>query len=189
MSGSPPTSHAVPQLETARLMLRAHQREDLPAYAAMWGDPEVVRYIGGKASTTEESWWRILGHLGHWAIMGYGYWALVERASGRLVGEAGFGNFKRDSDPSFQGLPEAGWVLAPWAHGAGFATEAAGAVVAWGDRHLPRDHSFCLIDPDHGASIRVAQKLGYQATGMTTYKGDACILFRRNRPERIGPAS
>ncbi len=181
MSETAPTAFAAPALETDRLVLRGHRADDLAAYAALWGDPEVVRFIGGKPSSVEESWWRILGHLGHWATMGYGYWALVEKASGRMIGEAGFGNFKRDSDPPFKGLPEAGWVLAPWAHGKGYATEAAAAVLAWGDRRLAADHSLCIIDPDHAASIRVAQKLGYQATGMTTYKGDACILFRRNR--------
>ncbi|GAB5470781.1 MAG: GNAT family N-acetyltransferase [Rhodospirillales bacterium] len=185
LSETTPTFSAIPRLETERLVLRGHRAADFAESAAIWSDPGVVRYIGGNPSTAEEAWWRILGHLGHWSVMGFGYWALVERKSGRLAGEVGFGSFKRDSDPPFEGLPEAGWVLAPWAQGAGFATEALRAILSWGDANLAADRTICFIDSDHAASIAVARKGGYQAAGMVTYKGDACILFQRKRPNPL----
>jgi len=43
----------VPTLETERLKLRAHRLEDFVHCAAMWADPEVTRYIGGKPYTEE----------------------------------------------------------------------------------------------------------------------------------------
>ena len=40
-----------PPLDTLRLSLRAHATTDLAECAALWADPAVVRYIGGKPST------------------------------------------------------------------------------------------------------------------------------------------
>src|SRR5262245_47469463 len=126
----------IPTIETARLRLRGHRVEDLGDCAAMWGDAAVVRHISGRPSSTEDSWERILRYAGLWALLGYGYWAVEEKASGRFVGDVGFADFKRAVQPSFAGAPEIGWVLATWAHGRGFATEAVRAAVAWGDRHF-----------------------------------------------------
>lgn len=172
-------STAAPVMETARLRLRGHRIEDLGDVAAMWGDPEVVRHIGGRPFSTEESWSKILRYAGLWPLLGYGYWAIEERASGRFVGEAGFADFRREIEPSFDGMPEAGWVLASWAHGKGFATEAVSAAVAWADRHLGGRQTACIIVPAHAASIRVAEKCGYREFVRATYKGHETVMFRR----------
>jgi RimJ/RimL family protein N-acetyltransferase len=159
--------------------MRGHRAEDLDASAAMWGDPIVVRYIGGRPSTREEAWSRVLRYAGHWCLLGFGYWAMEEKASGRFVGEVGFADFKRDITPSFEGTPESGWALAPWAHGKGYATEALGAALAWGDSNFPSKGTVCLIDEGNEASVRVATKCGYAESARTTYKGASGVVFRR----------
>jgi len=169
----------VPIIETARLRLRGHRVEDFGDCAAMWGDPAVVRHIGGRPFTAEETWGKILRYAGLWSLLGFGYWAIEEKGSGRFVGEVGFADFKREIEPSFAGAPEIGWALASWAHGSGFATEAVGAAVAWGDEHLAVARTVCLIDPNNLASIRVAAKCGYREFARTTYKDHPTILFRR----------
>ncbi len=117
----------VPVLETERLRLRGHRVNDFANCAAMWADPVVVRHTVGKPLTEEESWRRLLGYVGHWAVMGFGFWVAEEKATGRFVGEIGFVDYKRDLRPSLKGVPEIGWVLASHAHGKGFATEAVRA--------------------------------------------------------------
>lgn len=62
----------MPTLRTERLVLRGHRREDLGDCAAMWADPEVTRYLGGRPFSEEEVWGRLLRYVGHWAIMGFG---------------------------------------------------------------------------------------------------------------------
>jgi RimJ/RimL family protein N-acetyltransferase len=113
-----------PSFDTDRLSLRRHRREDFDECAAMWADPEVTRHIGGRPFTGEEVWTKLLRYVGHWSVLGFGYWVVRERATGRFVGEVGFADFKRDMIPSIAGVPEVGWVLAPWSRGRGFATEA-----------------------------------------------------------------
>jgi RimJ/RimL family protein N-acetyltransferase len=168
----------VPVIETGRLRLRGHAAADFDAVAAMWAEPAVVRFIGGRPSTREESWARLLRYPGHWALMGFGYWLIEEKASGRFVGEGGFSDFKREIEPAFD-APEQGWALASWAHGKGYAHEAVSAMIAWGQRHFGRSDFVCMIAPENAPSLKLADKLGYREYARADYKGAPSILLRR----------
>ncbi len=113
---------SVPELETDRLILRPHVREDFDESYALWSDETVTRFIGGKPFSREEVWSRLLRYAGHWALLGYGYWVIREKNSGRFVGEIGFADYQRDIEPPL-GAPEIGWALMPSMHGIGYATE------------------------------------------------------------------
>jgi RimJ/RimL family protein N-acetyltransferase len=169
-----------PVIETARLQLRPHRLEDFAACAAMWADPNVTRYIGGRPFTQEEVWARLLRYAGHWTLLGFGYWAVVEKATGEFIGEIGFADFQRDLNPPLT-HPEAGWVLASRVHGQGYATEGIAAAIAWGDQNFKLSQTVCIIDPDNLPSIRIATKFGYREFHRPTYKGQPIILFARER--------
>lgn len=171
---------AAPAIETERLLLRGHEVSDFEGSLALWTDHEVTRFIGGKPSTREEVWSRLVRYVGHWALMGFGYWAITEKATGRFMGEVGFADFKREIEPSLEGIPEIGWVIAPHGHGRGYATEAARAAVAWGDAHFDSARTACIIAPENGPSIRVAEKCGYREFSRTTYKDKPTIMFVRD---------
>ena len=113
-----------PVIETERLRMRGHRRGDFDSCFRLWSDPGVTRYISGQPCSREEVWARFLRYVGHWSLLGYGYWVVEDRASGSFLGEAGLADFKRGIGPGFDGAPEIGWVLAPAAQGAGVATEA-----------------------------------------------------------------
>ena len=179
MPGREDDSSSIPPIETDRLTFRGHRLDDFAESAAMWSDPDVTRWIGGRPCSEEETWARLLRYAGHWSLMGFGYWAVREKASGRFVGEVGFADFRREIRPSIAGLPELGWVLAPWSHGRGFATEAALAALDWGETHFGATRTVCLIRPENIASLRVAEKCGYDEADRTTYKDQPTILFHR----------
>ncbi len=168
-----------PRVDTPRLVLRGHRPEDLAPCAAMWGDPQVTRHIGGRPSSEEEVWSRILRYAGHWALFGFGFWAIEDRASGRFVGDVGLADFKREGLPSFDGAPEVGWALAPWAHGRGLATEAVTAALAWHEARTGHLRTVCMIDPGNAPSIRVAEKAGFRPWRPAVYKGQPTLLFER----------
>lgn len=170
---------SVPIIETDRLILRAHGLDDFPALAAMWGDPAIARYIGGKPSTREECWARLLRYAGHWELLGFGFWAVQMKEDSRLVGDVGFANWEREISPSLEGLPEGGWVFSREAHGRGIATEAVEAALAWMDGHLGAKSTACIIGPENAASIRVAEKVGYREFARSEFKGSQVIQFRR----------
>ncbi len=148
----------------------------------MWGDPRVTRFIGGKPSTAPESWSRLLRYRGLWPVLGYGYWCVRERRSGRYVGDVGFADFRRGIVPSIDGIPEAGWAIAPSAAGQGFATEALRAALAWLDGNVAAPRSLCLIAAENEASAHVARKAGYQPSGEVTAGDQMIPLWSRMRP-------
>ncbi len=170
---------ATPVIETTRLILSGHSLDDFGDCAAMWADPEVTRHIGGRPFSREEVWTKLLRYVGHWALLGFGYWVIRERASGRFVGEIGFADFKREIEPSLDGAPELGWALARSAHGRGLATAAVTAALTWAATRFASTRTVCLIDPENLPSIRVAEKCGFKEFARTTYKGGPTILFER----------
>jgi RimJ/RimL family protein N-acetyltransferase len=169
----------VPVIETARLRLRGHRIDDFADSAAMWSSAEVTRYIGGRPFTAEEVWTRLLRYVGHWQCLGFGYWVIEDAATRQFLGELGFADYKRDITPSFNDTPEAGWALAPHAHGKGYATEALSAIVRWGDKHFQGALTACMINPQNTQSIRVAEKCGYKRTNETTYHGAPVLIYAR----------
>jgi RimJ/RimL family protein N-acetyltransferase len=176
-------------ITTPRLHLRRHRLDDFASTLALWSDPAVTRYIGGKPSTEEECWSRFLRYAGHWDFMQFGYWVVEELGTGEFVGELGFADFRRDIVPSLAGTLELGWVLGPRFHRRGLATEGALAALSWADTHFPTTRTACIIDPENLASIRVAEKCGFREIARTTYKTSPTIVYERMRATPPSPSA
>ena len=160
----------IPTLTTERLVLRAFEDGDLDAFAAIWADEETTRFTGG-VKTRAETWLKIAGYLGHWALRGYGQWAVVETASSRLVGRCGLWN------PAGWPELEVGWTLARGAWGRGYATEAGRAAVEWARSSLGLTRIASCIVPANDRSIAVAERLGMTFDRMDEFPdgGDAAV--------------
>ncbi len=170
----------VPILETARFRLRSATRADFDAYAAMWADERVTQFIGGKARTRTESWGKYLAIPGLWALMGYGYWVFADRTDDRYVGCGGLSWFDRGV-AQLEGVPEAGWAIAPDFWGQGVASEVMAAALTWADDGLAAPEVRCIIDPGNGASERVAAKLGFAVIGQADLEPDPVNVYARRR--------
>lgn len=169
----------IPTLETSRLRLRGHNLDDFANSEALWAHPVTYKFISGKPSTRQQSWARFLAYKGLWATRGYGYWLVEEKATGKYVGEMGFGDFKRDMEPRKENLPEAGWVVHPDHHGKGYAEEAFKCALDWLDKTTNEKLSFCIIDRVNDRSIKLASKLGYVETGIANFAGSEVVVFER----------
>lgn len=166
-------------LETERLIMRPPELGDFDDSYAMWSEEVVTRHITGRPSTLAEAWARLMRSAGHWTLLGFGFWVVRDKESGKFVGEVGFGQFKREMEPSLGTTPEIGWVLAPAAHGQGYATEAVRAALAWASLRWPDAETACIISPENSASLRVAKKCGYLESEQTSYLDHATIILRR----------
>jgi RimJ/RimL family protein N-acetyltransferase len=167
----------VPRLRTDRLLLRGWRQSDFEAYAAMSADRDVMRYIGGVLDRAQ-SWRAMALHAGHWALRGYGNWAVERKLDGALIGRCGLWN-----PEGWPGL-EIGWKLARDAWGQGFATEAAHAAIDWAWTELEALRLISLIHPDNERSIRVAERLGLRRLRDETLNGDRVLVFGIDRPRR-----
>jgi RimJ/RimL family protein N-acetyltransferase len=168
---------AVPVIETARLRLRGHRHDDLPHCVAMWSDPIVTRFIGGVPSGEQRTWARLLAYVGHWVLMGFGYWVIEERETSKFVGEIGFADFKREGAALLRAGPELGFALAPSFHGKGYATEAVRAALAWVNECLPRGQCMCLVDAENAASLRILGNVGFEVLERNSLNGRQVIYL------------
>lgn len=169
----------IPLIETDRLILRGYVRDDFEDYVALRRDPEVARFTGGVPRKASDIWGRFLGIAGNWAIEGFGQWAVIRRADGRLIGQTGIFRAMRGLGAEFDAAPEAGWVLAGAAHGQGYGAEAVDAAHRWFDasRHAGPLHA--MIEPENAASFRIAERFGYRRGREAEYEGAAVVLMRR----------
>lgn len=164
-------------LDTPRLRLRPFVQGDLDAYAAICADAEVMRYIGtGETVSRADAWRQMAIFLGHWALLGYGMWALEEKETGAFVGRVGF--LHPPDWPDF----ELGWTLARAAWGRGYATEAAARALDYAWRELRRARVVSLIRPANERSVRVALRLGAQRAGEVLLRGSPAELYEHRRP-------
>ena len=144
---------ASPRIETERLVLRPPLPRDFAGWAALMGDPESARFIGGYQPPAM-AWRSFLTLVGAWQVQGFGMFSVVERDSGAWIGRVG------PWHPLGWPGTEVGWGLLRSAWGKGYAREAATATIDWAFEHLGWDEVVHCIAPENAASIRLAERLG-----------------------------
>ena len=149
-------------LETERLVLREWTMEDAPALLRILGDAEVMRYLGdGKAfAEIEQARAWLAGVTAFQQERGYARWAVVEKASGEIIGSCGYGRVYGGPEIDF------GYVIARPFWGRGYATEAAAACLRYGFEKLRFAEVAAVVTPEHGASRRVLEMVGFRYQGL-----------------------
>ena len=176
-------------LETKRLILRLPLADDVPELAEMHADPDVMRYLmitrtvdrpttGARNPVDLVAAWRTTALLlGHWQLLGYGQWVVVEKQSSRIVGRTGLWH-----SPDWPGL-ELSWMTSRGHWGKGFATEAALAARDYAFTVVGADRVISLIHPENAASIRVALKLGERFEREHSLEGHTSHLYGVNKSD------
>ena len=164
--------------ETERLFLRPPLPSDLEVFVEIHEDPEVMRHMVtiGQAGGRAAGWRTLALLLGHWHLLGYGQWTVIEKATREIIGRAGLWN-----PEGGLGL-EVGWVNRQSKWGRGFATEAARAAVTHGFETVGADHLISLIRPDNVRSIRVAEKIGETFERHEKQDGVDVLVYGIRRP-------
>jgi ribosomal-protein-alanine N-acetyltransferase len=142
-------------IETARLRMRPWNLPgDEEAAAELFCDADLMRYIPVGAQPAERVAGIVQRMIDNAQRDGFGLLALVEKESGRVVGECGLAHIPDTRDI------EIAWFLARSAWRNGYATEAARAILtyAFAQLHIPR--VYALIDRENARSIAVANRLG-----------------------------
>ena len=168
------------RLGTERLLLRPLSPDDVDALAAFYADPEVMRYMGGRALGRKESEESITRMIRWFEADGFGQLAVVRKQDGELLGRCGIliwetAPWKPTAKTEAQ-IPtetEIGYALGRKHWGRGYATEAATAVRDYAYGKLGEGRLIALIQGGNDASKRVAEKLGM------AYERDVQLKFAR----------
>lgn len=148
-------------LSTRRLLLREMTDEDFPALCRMLQDPEVM-YAYAHAFPEEEAWEWLRRQQERYARDGIGLWALVEKATGEMVGQCGLTWQDCGREPP---VLEVGYLLEKAAWHKGYATEAAQACRDYAFEHLGAEEVFSLIRDNNLPSQAVARRNGMEVRG------------------------
>lgn len=166
-------------ITTARLQLRPYQPEDVPRiHAVYYGDEEARRLTGG-ASTREQTQTKVDRYIELQQLKGYSFWAVLERETGDIVGEAGLKPFE-GGGPDV----ELGYAFGGAYWGRGYATEAGHAIVdeAFGALGLKR--LVAVTSDDNQSSQHVLHKLGFIPDGRREVYGGDLLYFVRERDDK-----
>jgi RimJ/RimL family protein N-acetyltransferase len=159
------------ELETDRLLLRAPVPEDAEALAPMYGDPEVMRYVGdGRTLTLADTARSVRRMIERWEADGFGLFTTVRKDDGAIIGRVGLLVWNTDTwQPTTRAEAanspnevEVGYTLGQPYWGQGYATEAAGAVRDYALDELAAERLIALIIHGNTASENVARKLGLE---------------------------
>ena len=149
--------NGIPELRTERLILREWRDEDLPLFAALNSDPEVMEFLP-KLLSREESDERVRSIREHFDLHGFGLWAIEVRGAESFVGFVGLSVPKFEQP--FTPCVEIGWRLTRAAWGKGYATEAAQCTLEFGFTQLGLKEIVSFTVPANQRSRRVMERLG-----------------------------
>lgn len=154
-------------LETSRLTLRYITVRDAEALIPILGDVEVMRYSIIGVHDQKQIRRFIEQRLMSYLELGFGLYALVYKQNQEFIGYCGF--FIQSIEK--QREVEIGYRLAKKYWGQGLATEAAQAVLEYGQQRFNFRRFVCLIDPENIRSVKVATKLGMKQEKSLVYHG------------------
>ncbi|WHY71513.1 GNAT family N-acetyltransferase [Fictibacillus enclensis] len=172
-------------MESQRLIYRAYTKEDDEFYASMWGQPDIVRYIGkGLTKTKKEA----VRSLENWILPGYkngmGLFVIILKETGEPIGHAGLVpqvvEGRKETEIGY-------WLKKPF-WGKGFASEAAGFFMSYGKAELHQSRLISLIHPKNAASIAVAKKLGMVYEKTVFFNGSRTRVYATGQPQTLWEA-
>jgi [ribosomal protein S5]-alanine N-acetyltransferase len=162
----------VDRLDTPRLLLRPFGLGDAARVHPVYSDPEVMRYVATGPMASLALTERLLAdYRAHQARHGFSFWAVVERGSGTVIGDAGL--YRTPG-----GDVELGYTLGAAWWGRGYATEAAGAWLTCAFGTLGIREVTALAEPANVASLHVLEKLGMRRDGERLAFGRPHAVFR-----------
>ena len=162
-------------METERLLIRRITRKDMDALLAIMGKPEVM-YAWEHGFTKKDVRKWINRQLIRYRKDGFGYFAVILKESGALIGQAGLMNSTLNGNETV----ELGYILDNTYWHNGYGTEAARACLEYAFGELELKTVCCSIRPENVASIRVVERLG-----MTLCDNHTIIYNEKEMPHQI----
>jgi len=163
--------------QTQRTILRMFTLDDLDALAAIFGNANVMKYLGldCKPISREETELAIVSIIKHWKERDFGRWAVIYKENNQLIGCAGFRSCDEAAE-LFYILDEPYW-------GRGLATEIAEECLRFGFKERAFNQIIAFTRPANAASRRVLEKTAMRFDGEVTVFGVDAVRYVTNRED------
>ena len=168
-------------VETEHLLLRPLTLSDLDDLAALYANPEAMRFLGGTRSKDEVRY--ILNrYIREYEMYGHSFFATIQKSDQRFIGQCGLLNQEVEERPEV----ELAYILAPEYWQRGLALEGTQALKDYGLRQLGFPRVISLIPPANLASMHIAEKIGMRYERDVDQWGQHFRLYAAKQPERSG---
>ncbi|MDE7217237.1 MAG: GNAT family N-acetyltransferase, partial [Helicobacter sp.] len=167
-------THAI--LATPRTILREYTQKDFKTLCTILGDSQTM-YAWEQGFEAQETQEWLDEQIKSYEQNGFGIWAIIDKKSGEIIGNAGLNYKTIHTDKIAQDKPqkviEIAYLLRHDFWGKGYATECANACMEYAFSVLGLEKVYCFVKEDNLASIKVAQRLGMRKIDecIKTYKG------------------
>lgn len=143
-------------LQTERCLIQETTPEDVDDFFRIYSDPEITRYMENLYPELEQEKQYIRDYIEKiYTFYEFGVWTVIERASGAVIGRAGFAYREGYEEP------ELGFIIGvPWQH-QGYAEEVCRAILKYGWEKLEFAQVQAMVELGNEASLRLCKKLGF----------------------------
>lgn len=164
-------------LETPRLVLRRWRLGDVAEAAKIYAKPEIMDGNIPGGTWTAERTARVIERMRDLdAEMGFGFYPVILRETGALIGHCGLGPLERS------GEIEVAYVLDSSHWGQGYASEASRAVVSHGFESAGIERIVAVAFPHNERSFAVMRRIGMTLVGPARHFGSTVIKYEIRRP-------
>ena len=171
------------RLDTERLILRPLEPGDAEDIHAVYSDASTFEYLASEPSESIEETREVIARVERrLRERGLALGAVVERASGRVIGDCGLQHLEGGEQV------EVGYRMGREYRGRGYTTEAVRAWLSYGLETLGLDRIVAVAKPENRASTRVMEKAGMTFVGPGHYYGADTVVYAITRAERATPA-
>lgn len=168
----------IPTLTTARLTLRGFRLGDAAPLHRLMSEEDVLRYFPRTTPPPIERVEKLVAsYLDHWERRGYGLWALELTATGEFMGRCGVQDITETKEV------EVDVLLGRQFWSQGYATEAGRECIRYGFGITGADFLVGIVHPEHLASRRVIEKLGFTLAERKEYFGMDCMRYVLKRED------
>lgn len=153
-------------LQTKRCLIRETTPEDVDDFFRIYSDPEITRYMENLYPELEQEKQYIRDYIEKiYTFYEFGVWTVIERASGAVIGRAGFAYREGYEEP------ELGFIIGvPWQH-QGYAEEVCRAILKYGWERLEFTRVQAMVEPGNETSLRLCEKLGFEVIEVVDMEG------------------
>jgi [ribosomal protein S5]-alanine N-acetyltransferase len=173
------------RLLTDRLILRTFETGDVDGWMAMFGDPEVIRFLDPgsqqRPRTAELFEAQMVMRHEMERELGFAMLAVELQQTGEFIGQCGLRPLNR-LDPNAGSEIDLAYHFARAHWGQGYATEAVVATLGHGLTAVGLPCVMAVADPQNVGSWRVMEKAGMRYAGTTCLYG--CNDLKRYVAER-----
>ena len=163
--------------ETESLILREFAMGDLDSIYSMYSDTDNTKFIEPLSADRDEERVKLRNYIMYaYGFYGVGFWAVIEKESGRLIGRCGLQIVNIHGEGSY----ELGYLIIKEKQRKGYATEAVQAILCYAQTVLETGRIIARINKENIASQQFAESMGFKLSGKYDNDMEKDLIFELN---------